>query len=181
MKVVYRNSLMPLHSSMKDKNKYPIRGSCISDLIIGASLFQAPKFMDWVIQQSPSQLGLSPNTETKTRQSFPFCLLPSAPCLLLYQIAKIFIGIVTSKPLQSRSFGVKTYFSTKTNWYEISYFILQISVLRLTETAVREKQRTQRSTRDATTDISSQRDVLVTKFCFYTGRKECLRGVGCEK
>jgi hypothetical protein len=25
-----------------------------------------------------------PDTETKTRQSFPFCLLPSALCLLLY-------------------------------------------------------------------------------------------------
>ncbi len=36
------------------------------------------------VQQSPTRLGLSPNAETKTRQSFPFCLLPSALCLLLY-------------------------------------------------------------------------------------------------
>jgi len=47
-----------------------------------------------MLWQSPRQLGLSPNTETLTPQSFPFCLvtervevLPYALCLLLYLLA----------------------------------------------------------------------------------------------
>jgi hypothetical protein len=35
------------------------------------------------VQQSPRQLGLSPNTETLIPKSFPFCLLSYALCLLL--------------------------------------------------------------------------------------------------